>query len=102
MTDLQCPARVFLAREDQARDGISPTERLRGERIAQVYGGSAALAALEDIADQHRGEAVLVVGDAGAIAATLARLAFPPAAPGRPENGAYVLLEHDADGWRLG
>jgi broad specificity phosphatase PhoE len=98
VSDLQCPARIFLAREDQARDGIS----LRGERIAQVYGGSAALAALEDIADQHRGEAVLVVGDAGAIAATLARLAFPPAAPGRLENGAYVLLEHDADGWRLG
>ena len=98
MSDLQCPARIFLAREDQARDGIS----LRGERIAQVYSGSAALVALEDIADQHRGEAVLVVGDAGAIAATLARLAFPPAAPGRLENGAYVLLEHDADGWRLG
>ena len=101
MSDLQCPARIFLAREDQARDGIPLTER-RGERIAQVYSGSAALAALEDIADRHRGEAVLVVGDVGTIAATLARLAFPPAASRYLENGAYVLLEHDADGWRLG
>jgi len=102
VSDLQCPARIFLAREDQARDGIPLTERLRGEPIAQFYSGSAALAALEDIADRHRGEAVLVVGDVGTIAATLARLAFPPAASRYLENGAYVLLEHDADGWRLG
>ncbi len=81
---------------------MSLTGRLRGERIAQVYRGSAALGVLEDIADQHRGEAVLVVGDVGAIAATLVGLAFPPAAPGGLEEGAYVLLEHDADGWRLG
>jgi hypothetical protein len=102
VSDLQCPARIFLARADQARDGIPLTERLRGERIAQVYSGSAALAELEDIADRHRGEAVLVVGDVGSIAETLARLAFPPAASRYLENGAYVPLEHDADGWRLG
>jgi 2,3-bisphosphoglycerate-dependent phosphoglycerate mutase len=59
-------------------------------------------AVLDDLADQHRGEAVLVVSHGAAIVATLAVLAFRPGRSTRVTNGAYVLLEHDADGWRLG
>ena len=57
---------------------------------------------LDDIADRHRGEAVLVVSHGAAIVATLAVLAFAPGRSTRVDNGASVLLEHDADGWRLG
>jgi broad specificity phosphatase PhoE len=102
VSDLQCPARIFLAREDRPRDAIPLTERLRGERIAHVYTRSVALAVLEEIADRHRGEAVLVVGRGADIAGTLAALACPPSPSGYVANGEYVLLEHDADGWRLG
>ena len=57
---------------------------------------------LDDIADRHRGEAVLVVSHGAAIVATLAVLASAPGRSTRVDNGASVLLEHDADGWRLG
>ena len=57
---------------------------------------------LDAIADQHRGEAVLVVAHGGAIVATLAVLATSAGRPGTSPNCAYVALEHDADGWRLG
>ena len=102
MSDLQCPARIFLAREDQPQDAIPLPERLRGERIAHVYTTSVALAVLEEIADGHRGEAVLVVGKGEDIAETLAALALPSSPSGYVANGDYVLLERDADGWRLG
>ena len=55
---------------------------------------------LDDIADQHRGEAVLVVSHGGAIVATQAVLAFAPGRTWDLPNCAYVELEGDADGWR--
>ncbi len=56
---------------------------------------------LDDLADRHRGEAVLVVSHGGAIVATLAVLAFAPGRSTHVPNGAYVELEGDADGWRV-
>ena len=55
---------------------------------------------LDDLADLHRGETVLVVSHGGAILASLAR----PGAQtrrSRIENCSYAALERDADGWRL-
>jgi 2,3-bisphosphoglycerate-dependent phosphoglycerate mutase len=190
MTDLQCPARVFLARHGQTEyetellmdHGGSLTalgraqarelgEKLRGERIAHVYCSTlsravqtAELAAgvlgvevtvreglvelglgeaygkpagtgifvdelqrwvagdldaaypgsesardiaarvvpvLEVLADQHRGEAILVVGHGGAMVATQAVLGPPPGLSWHVPNCAYVVLEGDADGWRI-
>ncbi len=57
-------------------------------------------AVLDDLADQHRGEAVLVVSHGGAIVATQAVLAFGPGRTWDLQNCAYVELEGDADGWR--
>jgi broad specificity phosphatase PhoE len=190
MTDLQCPARVFLARHGQTEyesltmvnQGGSLTalgraqarelgEKLRSERVAHVYSSSisravqtAELAAavlgvevtvreglgefavgdaygkpagegifveemrrwvagdvdatypgsesavavvtrvrpvLDAIADQHRGEAVLVVSHGGVIVASQAVLDFQPGRPWDFPNGAYVELEGDASGWRV-
>ncbi len=189
MSDLQCPARVFLARHGEAAyetellmdHGGSLTargraqarelgEKLRAEKIAHVYSSTisravqtAELAAavlgvsvtvreglvelalgeaygrpagtgtfvpelqawvagnveaktpgsesaveiaarvrpvLDDIADQHRGESVLVVSHGGAIVATQAVLAFEPGRSWDLPNCSYVGLEGDADGWR--
>ena len=163
MSDLQCPARVYLARHAEAAydapggggpaDGpLSPRgegqaralgEELRGARIARVYAstmpratrtGSLAaaalgveveelealveigavpdesaadvvsrmIAALEEIADQHRGEAVLVVGHLAAIGLTLPHLlnGSETPAPGL-DAGDWIALEGDADGWVL-
>ena len=190
MSDLQCPARVFLARHGEAAyetellmdHGGSLTargraqarelgEKLRAEKIAHVYSSTisravqtAELAAavlgvavtvreglvelalgeahgepagtgifvsemrawvagdvearapgsesaveiaarvravLDDIADQHRGEAVLVVTHGGAIVATQAVLDFRPGRAWDFENCAYVELEGDSAGWRV-
>lgn len=54
--------------------------------------------ALEEIADAHRGETVVVVSHGGALS-----LVLPVLCPGVPptplNNCARVLLERDADGW---
>jgi hypothetical protein len=127
VSDLQCPARIHLVREDRLEAGVRLAAR---ERIAHVYGTSEAaaaeaaeaaailgvrssvldvagdtsgehlLVALDDVADRHRGEAVLVVVDDAAIVATLAALALGPGGP--RDDEASALLERDADGWRLG
>ncbi|WP_426245211.1 histidine phosphatase family protein [Nocardioides sp. LHG3406-4] len=73
-----------------------------GEVIADIV--SRAAGVLEEIADQHRGEAVLVVSHGGAIMTSVPELvdrprqwAYDLALPG----GGFVALERDADGWRL-
>ena len=163
MSDLQCPARVFLARHAEAAydapDGPAPAggplseggerqaralgEALRGDRIVRVYaspvpraartGALAAealavgvdeveglvevgtlpeesaddvvtrmLGALEEIADLHRGEAVLVVGHLAAIGLTLPHLLDGTGSPNPGlDPGAWLALEGDADGWVL-
>jgi hypothetical protein len=77
VSDLQCAARIVLVRE-------RPTGALPGplaeERLAATYD---APVDLDDLADRHRGEAVLVVGEHG----------FGPA--------RVVLVEVDADGRRI-
>jgi broad specificity phosphatase PhoE len=157
VSDLQCPARVYVVRHADAEPtgasydaGGALTEKgraqaralaesLRGARIARVHAstmrraretGEAVAAALgvglevheglcevgvesEDavvarvaaeldaIADQHRGEAVLVVGHQAALGLTLARLV--PRGTGVPAwsgDGDFpIVLEGDADGW---
>jgi broad specificity phosphatase PhoE len=56
---------------------------------------------LDDVADQHRGEAVLVVSHGAAIVATLSVLAFQPGRSTHVPNGASYELEGDSDGWRI-
>lgn len=81
MSDLQCAARFVLVRALPA-DGLSG--RLPGpvaeERLAATYD---APVDLDELADRHRGEAVLVVGEHG----------FGPA--------SVVLVEVDSDGRRV-
>jgi probable phosphoglycerate mutase len=61
-------------------------------------------AVLEEIADAHRGEAVLVVSHGGVILATVPELVGLPRSRGLGvslANCAVIALEADADGWRL-
>ena len=76
MSDLQCPARILLLRQPPSNE---LTEALAAERVVATYDGPADL---DEIADRHRGEAVLVVGEHG----------FGP--------DAVVLVEIDGDGTR--
>ena len=69
VSDLHCPARIVLARTAPAGD----------ERWAATYEGPVDLAAL---ADAHRGELVLVVGE-------------------HDHEAEAVLVEVDADGRRV-
>ena len=62
MSDLQCPARVYVATPGEAQ------QRPSDVRIASVYTWPAGevpdvRAALDEIADRHRGESVLVLVD---------------------------------------
>lgn len=72
-----------------------------GEEIA-----ARVLAVLEGVADQYRGETVLVVSHGGVILALMGRLA--PGSPTAPKssydvlNGSTYSFERDADGWRVG
>ncbi|MGN6330458.1 MAG: hypothetical protein ACTHOD_02260 [Motilibacteraceae bacterium] len=124
MSDLQCPATFLLLAADE-REPL-PThlmEALAGEHVAEVYaragdparGGAAdALAgslgtrrgtaddvdvrSLEEVADLHRGERVVVLLSTAELAAVLqvARRGGPGAAtPG------WTELAVDADGWVL-
>jgi len=77
-----------------------PDERIPGgesgseiaERVTSV---------LDDLADRHRGEGILVISHGGALLATLTVLAWRPGRPDLVENCAVAALERDADGWRL-
>ena len=77
VSDLQCAARLLLVREAPAG---ALAERLSHERLAATYDAPVDLA---DLADRHRGETVLVVGE-------------HPHGP-----AAVVLVEIDADGRRV-
>jgi hypothetical protein len=77
VSDLQCPARILLVRE-VPRGALA--DRLGGERVAATYDAPADLG---ELADRHRGETVLVVGEHD--------LGTAP----------VVLVEVDADGRRV-
>lgn len=96
MSDLQCPARVFLARDDLP--GARVEAAVEGEHIAGRYaippGGPADCTWLDGIADRHRGEAVIVVAPVEVITSWLL-------GAGRHVKPADVLsFEIDSDGWR--
>ena len=76
MSDLQCPARILLVRD---RPDRALAVRLKGERVVAEYDGPVDLA---ELADLHRGEAVLVTGEHGY------------------GDAVVVLVEIDADGLR--
>lgn len=100
MSDLQCPARVVVLTPARTGDPAAlreATGTVSGSRLVRVYAGAdaatyaqqVALALdlpvgvgedLDEIADLHAGEAVLVVRD------------WPEAGP--------VVLERDAAGWQ--
>jgi broad specificity phosphatase PhoE len=85
---------------------------LAGDLDAGVPGGETGretadrvLAVLDDVADQFRGETVLVVAHGGVILALWGAVA--PGSPDAPAgdlvpNGASYVFERDADGWRAG
>ncbi len=61
-------------------------------------------AVLDEAADQHPGEAVLVVSHGGAILATVPQLVGLPRIRGLGitlANCGVLEVEKDADGWRL-
>ena len=131
MSDVHCPARIIVARHGQAEyespemneSGGSLTtlgreqarelgERLRTEKIAAVMcselsravqTAEIAAAVLDGIADEFRGETVLVVSHGGVILALWGaidpRSARSPR-PGEVFNGSSYVFERDADGWR--
>lgn len=72
-----------------------------GERIADVV--ARVRRVLEEVADAHRGEAVLVVGHGGAVMATVPVLVGAPRALAHDlvlPGGGHLELEVDEDGWR--
>jgi hypothetical protein len=129
VSDLQCPATfLFAVPADEAR-ARSLAGDLRFRRVAAVYTGHGAgaartarlvadvlgvrvheelglagpewTAALEGVADEHRGGTVLVTADAPVLAGLL-----PSLVPGLPASygrglapGDVVEMRVDADGW---
>ena len=126
MSDLQCAATfVFVASGDETRVGALAAD-LRFRRVAMVYAGDGAepdrtarvvadvlgaqvrrelaldsTAALEGIADEHRGETVLVTADAPLLAKVLPSLVpgLPPSYVSELSAGDVVEMRVDADGW---
>jgi hypothetical protein len=119
MSDLQCPATLWLAATTGDAGGLDAADvaaRLADRRIALVHGDRAggrtaetvgdllgvpvhagtdvtAPDTLQDLADQHRGESVLVVADAEALGRVLGAA---------PDPGTLVEVSVDADGWVIG
>lgn len=80
----------------------------RGDlRVAMPGGESGAatcarvLPVLSSIADDYRGESVLVVSHGGVIQALLGRFAPDPCGTGELRNCAHVVVEVDGDAWRV-
>ncbi|HEX3931735.1 MAG TPA: histidine phosphatase family protein [Nocardioides sp.] len=107
------PAGDFLGRPyDQAYFRAMVTAWRAGDLSSGVPGGETGretadrvLAVLDDVADQFRGETVLVVTHGGVILALWGAIA--PGSAAAPEdgdvpNGAVYPFESDADGWRVG
>src|SRR3954451_3317606 len=85
---------------------------MRGDLAAGVPGGESGrqtadrvLAVLDDLADEYRGETVLVVSHGGVILALWGAIApgssAAPASDGVANCSTYVF-ERDSDGWRAG
>lgn len=73
-----------------------------GEVIADIVARVSGV--LDEIADQHRGEAVVVVSHGGAIMASLPILLGQPRVSAWDHvlpGGGFVALERGAEGWRL-
>lgn len=69
MTDLQCPARFFVGAPQRGPDVDFWRRALRTEGLVAEYdlrGTAAEVTSLVELADRHRGEAVLVLVDPGA------------------------------------
>lgn len=69
MSDIQCPARLFLGAPVGEADVEEWRSALRGEGLAAEYdlrGRPVDVPDLVDLADVHRGEAVLLLVDADA------------------------------------
>lgn len=125
MADLQCAVRVLLvcpgapagALADQrvARvwSGSGPGETQAAERLAEQLGVTAVAgdglesrfaAELEEIADTHRGETVVVVLPRDRLEESLAQLVAVPAdgqAGREADAGRPLVLLGDSDGWVL-
>lgn len=82
VSDLQCPARFVLVHADGRPAGA-------GTPLAP---GTDPLTQLEDLADLHRGESLVIRVPAEVVGALPRRL--------RPAPDAPVRVEVDADGWR--
>lgn len=107
------PAGDYLGREYDHTffDGMVRSW-LAGDLVAGVPGGETGqetadrvLAVLDRVADEYRGETVLVVSHGGVIVSLWGAIA--PGSPAAPAsdlvtNGSSYLLERDADGWRFG
>ena len=96
MSDLQCPARVYLARDDLPATRVQAAvadEHLAG-RYAVAPGDSVGADWLDDLVDRHRGEALLVVAPVEVLIGWLAEA-------GRRVAPVDVLaFDIDSDGWR--
>jgi 2,3-bisphosphoglycerate-dependent phosphoglycerate mutase len=84
---------------------------LKGDLELGVPGGETGrqvadrvMTVLDDVADQYRGETVLVVSHGGVILALFGMIApgspYAPAHDQDVPNGAAYVFERDADGWR--
>jgi probable phosphoglycerate mutase len=107
------PAGDYLGRPyDHAFFDAMVVSWLTGDLAAGVPGGETGrqtadrvLAVLDDVADQYRGETVLVVTHGGVILALWGAIA--PGSPAAPvsdgvANCSTYVFERDADGWRVG
>jgi broad specificity phosphatase PhoE len=133
MSDLQCAATVLLVPPGPAEPSRALGRALRDARLAAIYtsprssavrtaevvgaetglpvsvlaglaGARGLRAELDAIADQHRGETVLVVSHTGAIRAgvpPMVGLGDEVAASRRLAGCAVVEVGSDADGWVL-
>ena len=89
MTDIQCPARFFVGSPDEEVEVRRWRTALRGEGLSAEYdlrGRRVDVSDLVDLADLHRGEAVLVLVDGGAPAL------------GGAASGELVAAEVDSSG----
>lgn len=94
------PAAAETARLVAAELGIAVPARAEWSGTAEAGVARRLDHLLEDIADRHRGEAVLLVVDRWTLSRSGPDLGGLPL-PASPADPVWVELEGDADGWRF-
>lgn len=102
MSDLQCPATIVFVADAAAADSL-PTSRFRVAQVMSPYVRTPVdlVGAVEQAADEYRGECVAVVAPRSLVNEALDEASADGSSAIPSPDAPWVTVEVDATGWKL-